>query len=92
MVIRLFATNTARFARGLQKDGPQATAIGSCIRVFNVYGWGFFVLGFVLALAGASSAMGICFAVGGGFILYSLARLPWVWGAARRFRAGTMQG
>jgi hypothetical protein len=44
MVVRMFVTNTSRFAKWVKDSGPEAVAHTACGRVLLLYGFGFMVL------------------------------------------------
>jgi len=47
MVLRMFATDSPRFARALADAGPVATARMACVNALRMYAIGLFVLGLV---------------------------------------------
>jgi hypothetical protein len=61
MVVRMFATNTPRFAKWVQSSGAHATARVACARVLTLYGWCLTIVAGALEFAGLQVAADVFF-------------------------------
>jgi hypothetical protein len=86
LVRRIFVVNAPRTARSIERDGPEAAAIGACGRVVQLYGAGLAVLGIVFAIAHAFPEMYACFALIALCGVYMVARAPSVAAASKRYK------
>jgi len=86
VVTRLYASDTPRFERALEKSGPEATARMACVNALRIYAVCLFVLGVAARTAGVRPAALALYALAAAAMLWSSWCLYTVVGPEREFK------
>lgn len=86
MVVRMFQTNTPRFAKWIESSGPHATARAACSRIIVMYLWPFVLLGVIVETAGLADVAYVLFALAGVCALWAVVCFISAIGPQRAYR------
>ena len=88
-VRRQFETNSPRFARRLQRNGPKAAVYLSSSQTFSMYVWVCVLPGIALGIAGASAASAAFYVLAGICVLVAFGRGFSCWKPEHEYRRAT---